>query len=93
MRKKRTGGSVKKISQWEMKRERHRGRRITLMRRKSWLRQASRDRRPRRTQSSISPSYERNTQCDDGRERKGGRTEEEASQDNEVNAQVEKRRT
>lgn len=36
------------------------------MRRKSWLRQASRDRRPRRTQSSISPSYERNTQCDEG---------------------------
>lgn len=47
-------------------RDAERGRKITLMRRKSWLRQASRDRRPRRTQSSISPSYERNTQCDDG---------------------------
>lgn len=31
------------------------------MRRKSWLRQASRDRRPRRTQSSISPSYGNNS--------------------------------
>lgn len=27
------------------------------MRKKSWLRQASRDRRPRRTQSSMSPNY------------------------------------
>lgn len=33
----------------------------TLMRKKSWLRQASRDRRPRRTQSSMSPSYSGNT--------------------------------
>lgn len=53
---------MEKITWWEVKR----GRRITLMRRKSWLRQASRDRRPRRTQSSISPSYERDTQCGDG---------------------------
>lgn len=43
-------------------RDKERGGKITLMRRKSWLRQASRDRRPRRTQSSISPSYERKTQ-------------------------------
>lgn len=34
-----------------------RGRKRTLMRKKSWLRQASRDRRPRRTQSSMSPNY------------------------------------
>lgn len=55
-----SGGEKKKITaRWEA--ERRRGRKITLMRRKSWLRQASRDRRPRRTQSSISPSYERNT--------------------------------
>lgn len=60
---------MKKIAQWEVERER--GRKTTLMRRKSWLRQASRDRRPRRTQSSISPSYERSTQCDERREGKG----------------------
>lgn len=34
------------------------------MRKKSWLRQASRDRRPRRTQSSMSPNYGGND--DDG---------------------------
>lgn len=64
-----SGGEKKKITaRWEA--ERRRGRKITLMRRKSWLRQASRDRRPRRTQSSISPSYERNTV---GRWMEGGR--------------------
>lgn len=63
---------MKKITQWEVERETQRGRKITLMRRKSWLRQASRDRRPRRTQSSISPSYERNTPCDDDGGRESG---------------------
>lgn len=39
------------------KREGEKKREITLMRRNSWLRQASRDKRPRRTQSSMSPSF------------------------------------
>lgn len=37
------------------------------MRKKSWLRQASRDRRPRRTQSSISASYSKHGKGDGGR--------------------------
>lgn len=64
---------MKKITQWEVERERQGGRKITLMSRKSWLRQASRDRRPRRTQSSISPSYEGDAERDDGGwDREGG---------------------
>lgn len=68
-----SGGEKKRLQHGG--RQRDRGRTITLMRRKSWLRQASRDRRPRRTQSSISPSYERNTVrrwMEGGRESGGG---------------------